>query len=50
MANNNTKAKRRQDRREGKHFHGSTCDTGFGARGNKRKSAHDYSSVAKRVN
>lgn len=49
MANKNTKQRLRTMRKEKKHFHGSACDTGFGAPGNTRKSAHDYSTVAKRA-
>jgi hypothetical protein len=47
MANNNTKAKRRLDRKAKNYFHGSACDTGHGAPANKRKSKHDYSSVVR---
>jgi hypothetical protein len=49
MANRNTMARNAHLRKEKKHFHGQACDTGFGAPGNKRKSAHDYDSVKKRA-
>lgn len=49
MANNNTKAFRRLQRKAKRHFHGRCCDTGHGADANKRKSAHDYSTVVSRA-
>ena len=47
--NNNTKARKRIERKEGKHFHGSCCDTGHGAPANRRITKHDYSTVVQRA-
>lgn len=45
MANKNTKRKNKQLRKWGTYFHGKTCDTTFGAKGNKHKRPHSYPKI-----